>query len=334
MEGSPSTAQIAYNFTSEGAFFQMPGVAVWVPKDNPEDAKVYIAMKRNYYERIPIAASALDIFDYSSNMHTERQLVLCALATDSSKSKGDDQLLQDAIQLTNDKCEITGSKGTLYIYLPAPPCDTLSSNNYNDLGGMSCFRYYQRLNEKLSSKKIFVFFDNTSTIPYTPTDFDNGKIRFISVEDKPRAKNFQDTYDKTAKDEKNDLYQQAARVMLGNTCFKNVDASKLATCLKKNKADIDNMIAETKNLKDLIDLIEKIKDEQISSNENIQATVNSIQTAIKRTETDFDRLAEAPKSSAKNDIKMWIGSLRTAIINKVAKRLQSKTKQQINISKK
>ena len=128
--------------------FQMPGIAVWVPKGNVEEMKIYIAMKRRALKNGENVADnsgdPKNLLKFSEGMHTERQLVLAALTNNGEN-----------VDYGNVSDELKREKswhkkgGKLYIYLPAEPChDAMkAADTKKDHGNINCVNYFTKLAE-------------------------------------------------------------------------------------------------------------------------------------------------------------------------------------------
>lgn len=166
----PNMEGLQNNFIEAAGQLQMPGFAVFFPEGSSEPQQVYVAMKRQYQDGRQFLAdnnpekAGGHVLNYSSNMHTERQLAIVALEEAILKTTNPTATLLIAGEDYNDT-EIgpllAGAKvpknrnelpqlrsdgtydlaGKLYIFTKLSPCATSGLDNNR----FTCFDYYRAL---------------------------------------------------------------------------------------------------------------------------------------------------------------------------------------------
>ncbi|MBE6447132.1 MAG: hypothetical protein E7015_01430 [Alphaproteobacteria bacterium] len=168
--------------------WQMPGCAVFFPKDNTDPQKVYVAKKRKHNTNIaknnPNTTDG-HVLHYSSNMHTERQLAIVALENEHQRIY--ERELPSAKYVSAVPAQFghlrpgavvpfcrtshnypniitngvnTDIKGTLCIYTESPPCRNNAIDNHN----YPCIAYYKQLAVAFPNVKFRIFFHDFSSI--------------------------------------------------------------------------------------------------------------------------------------------------------------------------
>ncbi len=157
-------------------FWQMPGFCVF---EYGQDYKLLIAQKRNTkYDKTFVVNNnpgknkeINNIFNYSKNMHTERQLILSALYARFANNLQENNnpnneniitgsLINRSLIMPNNINSVLDGKqlnGSMYVYVPDNPCQNVSKNNDN--GGISCIDYYNELANLFKDIKFNVYFD-------------------------------------------------------------------------------------------------------------------------------------------------------------------------------
>ena len=179
------------DFTDDQVQWQMLGFAVFFPKGSSELQQVYVAMKRKYQDGQFLAdnnpKTGGHVLNYSSNMHTERQLAIVALekavgcnlitasnsitmtaSNPTTKNYDPERLgeLRDGAQkpiiLSNQvRTPINYNiEGTLCVYTNGHPCMYQSRDNYQ----YACMEYYAALLQKFPNIKIHVYFDGSKNV--------------------------------------------------------------------------------------------------------------------------------------------------------------------------
>ncbi len=168
--------------------WEMPGCAVFVPESMAlgVSCPVYIAQKRPYAdsaylddnnpdehdvvvnpttkETTHIKENEKRLFHYTSNMHTERQLIITALEDASLKNVNANSLptaintgaLVPWNQSQVDLCwkDLQELKGDLYVYTKSAPC----RKRTEDAGCISCVEYYFHIAQKFPGVRFHIYF--------------------------------------------------------------------------------------------------------------------------------------------------------------------------------
>lgn len=169
MRSNDSPQRIQDPFTQTDIQWQMLGYAVFFPEGSNEPQQVYVAKKRKYRQGQALAdnnpKTGGHVLNYSSNMHTERQLAIVALeeAIETLQVTGADYndgaigpLLPGAkvpLQLSAAQALSTDITGTLCIYTADSPCQTKLNDNNN----FSCIEYYRALSQKFPNVALEVY---------------------------------------------------------------------------------------------------------------------------------------------------------------------------------
>ena len=160
-----------------GVSWQMPGYAVFI-NNNGVAGHVYVAKKRQFVKGKDVAQNdnkqrGGHVLNYTSNMHTERQLAIVALeealvnnlpvveATGAEIASGLGPLVNNAkIPLTNENIPQPNEEGTyslegaLHIYTGDNPCQ----NHCYDNGNFSCIEYYNALATLFPKVDFHIYF--------------------------------------------------------------------------------------------------------------------------------------------------------------------------------
>lgn len=183
-----------------GNIWQMPGFAVFFPEGSSEHQQVYVAMKRQYQEGQSLADNNPEkagghVLNYSSNMHTERQLAIVALEEAILKRRRDTAA---TLFVANEGYNgatigplLPGAKipqllepldnevsGDLYIYTVESPCQGRDKYNKN----FSCADYYNALVQYFPHIKIHIYYKDPSINPQelsSKKEIVNGLIALI-----------------------------------------------------------------------------------------------------------------------------------------------------------
>jgi len=237
--------------------WQMLGYAVFFPENNNNTPQqVYVAKKRKFNQGNSIANNNPDngghVLNYSSNMHTERQLAIVALeealgcklktADNNLKNYNQDRLEEllegakvplnlDELSDLKERCK--NLKGTLCIYTEYSPCKARKNEN----GELGCVEYYQfiasifeNINFKIFFKETDNFFDGNYIWPAeTIVSIVNTLKKNIEIQNFSKVKGF-------------------SKVLFGNRLNEPLDLDDL----KKTKTQENfNLLYNIKQLKNL-----------------------------------------------------------------------------------
>ena len=162
--------------------WQMPGYAAFFPSDG--EYQLYLAQKRPFVigSNIPNnnpgnPPNFMNLFNYDTNMHTERQLVIAALSNylNPFPIVGNERVdvIIGGLDIPNiinvdvfDR--ITILQGDLHIYTVQNPCQ----NSVVDNGNFSCISYYNALANFIPDINIHIYF-NRNNMRLNKDFFDN-----------------------------------------------------------------------------------------------------------------------------------------------------------------
>ena len=162
------------DFTDDQVQWQMLGYAVFFPEGSNKPQQVYVAKKREYQQGQALANNNPNagghVLDYSSNMHTERQLAIIALEEAiETLEVADADYNDDAIgpllpgakvpatarlgNLGNIMAGAGELKGELHIFTKEKVCQAASANNNN----FCCAEYYNELARLFPSVEFHIY---------------------------------------------------------------------------------------------------------------------------------------------------------------------------------
>ena len=142
--------------------WQMLGYAAFFPVEG--GPLLYVAKKRRYGENVADnSGEARNLFSSTTNMHTERQLVIAALEEAALVDRNIQIAAEGAVipgaivvPIIN-KCtlnSIQGMHGSLHVYTKDNPCQ----NNVPDNGRFSCIAYYCELARFTPNVNLNIYF--------------------------------------------------------------------------------------------------------------------------------------------------------------------------------
>ena len=143
----------------------MPGCAMFCPDETGSSDKLYLSKKQapsdTLIDNNPSKEEYANLFRYSADMHTERQLIISALLVASGvitpphPPKPNENLTMPTKIDDVDLNRIKKQKGSLWIYTFAPPCRMAKPK---DNKNYPCTSYYKALTKCCQDVSIYVYF--------------------------------------------------------------------------------------------------------------------------------------------------------------------------------